>query len=338
MELGIRSIRCLLSLTCGQTHRMWAGVHTWGKKVLPGFGLKTSELSINARELLAVERALLFFAPQIVDCTVTIFADNSTAIAYLRNQGGTRSQLLNSISQRILRWAESLPVVLTPQFIMGRHNVMADSLILTQSDPGVGLDSEDRGLSRAAEAVAGVHRPFCHLTKSPMLPIFFTVPRSERARHGCSAPELEWVAGVCLSSLVPHSSGPQEASVVIWSPPDHHSSVLASEAMVPGPSGLGSGRSGGASSVARSSAPTTLPSSSYGSVRAVSSCLEIIQRFARSQGFSKHVAKQSALACRSSSSGLPGQVVHLSPMVSYERPFCILAFLVEDCGFFVLAA
>ena len=85
-------------------------------------------MSINARELLAVEKALLFFAPRISNNTVAVFADNSTAIAYLRNQGGTRSQLLNSISQRILQWAESLPVVLAPQFIMGRNNVKADSL------------------------------------------------------------------------------------------------------------------------------------------------------------------------------------------------------------------
>ena len=173
--------------------------------------------------------------------------------------------------------------------------------IPTQSDLGVGMDSESRGLSRVAEAVASVHRPFCHLTKSPMLPIFSTVPRSECSGHGCSAPELEWVAGVCLSSLVPHSSGSQEAPAVIWSPLDHRSSILASEAMVPGPSGLGSGRSGGASSVAQSSAPTTLPSSSSGSVRAVASCVETIQRFARSQGFSKCVARQSSLARRSSS-------------------------------------
>ena len=146
-----------------------------------------------------------------------------------------------------------------------------------------------------------MHRPVCHLTKSPMLPIIFSVPRSECSGHGCSAPELEWVAGVCLSSLVTHSGSHQEAPIVIWSPPDHHSSLLASEAMVPGPSGLGSGRSGGAAAVARSSATTTLPSSSSGSARAVASCLETIQRFARSQGFSRHVAKQSALARRSSS-------------------------------------
>ena len=95
------------------------------------------EISINARELLAIECALLF-APQIVNSSVAIFADNSTAIAYLHNQGGTRFQLLNVIAQRILRWAESLPVTLAPQFIMGRHNVLADAL----SRPNQVLGSE----------------------------------------------------------------------------------------------------------------------------------------------------------------------------------------------------
>ena len=59
-------------------------------------------MSINARELLAMERTLTFFAPQTQNSSVTVFMDNSTAIAYLRNQGGTRSQLLNSIAQRIV--------------------------------------------------------------------------------------------------------------------------------------------------------------------------------------------------------------------------------------------
>ena len=86
------------------------------------------ELSINVRELLAIERALLWFAPQLCGSSVAIFADNATAIAYLRNQGGTHSSHLNSVAQRIHRWAESLPVVLSPQFIMGKHNVLADAL------------------------------------------------------------------------------------------------------------------------------------------------------------------------------------------------------------------
>ena len=74
------------------------------------------------------QRALLWFAPHLVGSSVAIFADNSTAIAYLLNQGGTHSLLLNSIAQRILHWAENLQVVISPQFIMGKHNVLADSL------------------------------------------------------------------------------------------------------------------------------------------------------------------------------------------------------------------
>ena len=86
------------------------------------------EPSINARELLAIERALLWFAPHLVGSSVAVFAYNSTTISYLRNQGGTHSSFLNSIAQRILRWAEDLSVVISPQFIMGKHNVLADAL------------------------------------------------------------------------------------------------------------------------------------------------------------------------------------------------------------------
>ena len=110
-----------------------------GEEVVSGrWAPEELKFSINARELLAVERALHCFASQIRDLSVAIFADNSTAVAYLRNQGGTRSPLLNAIAQRILRWSETLPVRLTPQFIMGWHNVLADS----SSRPNQVLGSE----------------------------------------------------------------------------------------------------------------------------------------------------------------------------------------------------
>ena len=37
---------------------------------------------------------------------VSVFSDNTTAVAYLRRQGGTLSPALNVVAQRILRWAE----------------------------------------------------------------------------------------------------------------------------------------------------------------------------------------------------------------------------------------
>ena len=170
-----------------------------------------------------------------------------------------------------------------------------------QSDLGLRMVSKDRSLSGSQEKVASFNRPLCHLTESPLYTIFLSFPRSERGSHGYFAPELEWVAGVCLSSLDPHSCGSQEAPVIVWSPPDVDRSLLASASVIPGASGSGCGRSGDTSSVQRSSQTTPLPSIPSGGVKAVASCLETIQRFAQSQGFSKHVAQQSALAHHPSS-------------------------------------
>ena len=77
------------------------------------------DLSINTRELLAVERGLLSFQALLVSSTVPIFVDKATAVAYFRKQGGTRSLTLNAIAQRILRWAEPLCIVLAPHSSWG---------------------------------------------------------------------------------------------------------------------------------------------------------------------------------------------------------------------------
>ena len=84
-------------------------------------------LSINARELLAIREGLLHFRSSLVEKNVAVFCDSSTAVSYLRKEGGTRSPFLNSLAQGILRWAESLSIRLLPQFIPGSLNVLADS-------------------------------------------------------------------------------------------------------------------------------------------------------------------------------------------------------------------
>ena len=85
-------------------------------------------LSINARELLAVPLGLYQFRSALQGRTVAVFCDNTTAVAYLRKEGGTRSPLLNSLAQEILRWTESLSIRLAPQFLPGSNNVLADAL------------------------------------------------------------------------------------------------------------------------------------------------------------------------------------------------------------------
>ena len=87
-----------------------------------------SSYSINHRELLAIELALIEFLPLLRGRVVALFCDNVTAISYLKKSGGTRSVALNDCGQRILRWCECHSVSLLPQFVAGTLNVLADAL------------------------------------------------------------------------------------------------------------------------------------------------------------------------------------------------------------------
>ena len=125
-RLVVRRFRCRL----GNTPRRGGSSGLWSPE--------EQLSSINHRELLAIFYALQHFLPLIQNATVAVYADNTTALAYLRNQGGTRSAVLNRTAQDLLRWAERHSISLLPQFIMGRNNVLADSL----SNPHQILGSE----------------------------------------------------------------------------------------------------------------------------------------------------------------------------------------------------
>ena len=87
-----------------------------------------SRFSINHRELLAVLCAVQGFLPSLRGRLVAVHSDNSTALAYLWKQGGTRSSTLNAVAQELLRLCEFHSIQLLPQFIPGHLNVLADSL------------------------------------------------------------------------------------------------------------------------------------------------------------------------------------------------------------------
>ena len=78
----------------------------------------------------AVSGALRYpgFIPSLQGQLVALYANNTTALTYLKKQGGTRSQNLNSVAQTILRLCEVHHNQLLPQFIPGKLNVLADSL------------------------------------------------------------------------------------------------------------------------------------------------------------------------------------------------------------------
>uniref|UniRef100_A0A1E1WRT6 RNase H type-1 domain-containing protein n=1 Tax=Pectinophora gossypiella TaxID=13191 RepID=A0A1E1WRT6_PECGO len=85
-------------------------------------------LSTNMKELLTIHFILKEFAPHCRGETVLIQSDNRTALAYLRNQGGTRSDNLMSLTRSIFAYIVKYRIRLTLSYIPGPLNTIADSL------------------------------------------------------------------------------------------------------------------------------------------------------------------------------------------------------------------
>ncbi len=60
--------------------------------------------------------------------SVMLATDNTTVVAYLRNQGGTRSLPLLRLSQQVFQWLQEQNITLSVRHIPGRLNVWADLL------------------------------------------------------------------------------------------------------------------------------------------------------------------------------------------------------------------
>ena len=89
---------------------------------------KYKEKHINALELEAVRRALLTFAPRVVNSTVRVHTDNSTTVACLKRQGSLKSKTLNKLTAKIVLWTAQNNVTVIPTHIQGYRNVEADAL------------------------------------------------------------------------------------------------------------------------------------------------------------------------------------------------------------------
>ena len=96
------------------------------------------QMSINLREMMAVQNGLLGFSQFLRGKTIALFCDNVTTVAYLRRSGGTRSKVLFLKAREILLWVESMQITILPQFIQGSLNTRADLL----SRPNLVIGSE----------------------------------------------------------------------------------------------------------------------------------------------------------------------------------------------------
>ena len=169
------------------------GAHL-GCQVASGlWATQQAALSINARELLAVQLGLFQFRSALHGRTVAVFCDNTTAVSYLRKAGGTRSPLLNTLAQEVLRWTESLSIRLAPQFLPGSNNVLADAL------------SRPHQLPRT-EWSLNMTVFIYHLRQSSLFDLLLTFPGSDVSRHGRVSPVLGGSSGLRFPSGGYHST------------------------------------------------------------------------------------------------------------------------------------
>ena len=95
-----------------------------------------SQCHINWLELEAVHLTLLRWGPQWRHQTVRVYCDNSTAVAYIRKQGGTHSQSLFRKTLELFKILDQYVITLIPTHLPGARNVTADALSrLSQPSP-----------------------------------------------------------------------------------------------------------------------------------------------------------------------------------------------------------
>ena len=90
--------------------------------------LCTRGLHINRLELKAVYQACLEFKEHLSSKVTRVHIDNTTAVAYIRKEGGTRSHALTKDARKLLNWCDRNKITLIPVHIAGVRNVEADRL------------------------------------------------------------------------------------------------------------------------------------------------------------------------------------------------------------------
>ena len=83
---------------------------------------------INVLEMQAVIFAVRDFLPHLRYRVVRLMCDNAVTVAYIKNEGGTRSHTLMQMTIRLLKWCDNKAITLVPVHLPGVRNIQADSL------------------------------------------------------------------------------------------------------------------------------------------------------------------------------------------------------------------
>ena len=110
---------------------------SWQTQQISGvWSQQESKRHINWLELEAIRLALLHWGLQWSHQTVRVYCDNSTAVAYIRKQGGTHSKALFHKTLELYQLLDQYVITLIPTHLPGARNVTADALSrLSQPSP-----------------------------------------------------------------------------------------------------------------------------------------------------------------------------------------------------------
>ena len=257
-------------------------------------------LSINARELLAIKLGLLQFVISTRSHSGCLLRQHFSC--GLSPQGGrhqvTFPQHLGSGDPALVGVTVHPSGSAVPTGLQQRPG---GRFVSSSPAPSFRVVPKRDRLSIFMPTVAGLNRFICDLSKSSLFDILLTIPGSPVSRHRRVSPVLEWSPGVLVPSGGHHSASPREAPGLQGDGAHPCGSALAPVPLVLRPAPALAGPSSNSAGPSRPPALASVSSSLPGSPSAQASCLETLQRFTRTAGFSSAVAEQSSLARRHSS-------------------------------------
>ncbi|XP_044132862.1 uncharacterized protein LOC122925568 [Bufo gargarizans] len=104
------------------------GAHSDGNFWQGRWDLRTRACTSNYKELKAVERVLTVAVPEVLDKRLVFYSDNSTTVAYINHQGGTKIPSLIFLCQEIFKIAEDRNLLISAVHLKGKENTVADFL------------------------------------------------------------------------------------------------------------------------------------------------------------------------------------------------------------------
>ena len=127
---------------------------------------------INAKELMALKICLSDFLPLSASPrNILWWTDNTTALSYVRGEGGTTSPLLLRLTRDILLIAQSLRLRILPVYVPSEENLLADSASRFKTPPDWHLDPSIFRLIRRRYGTPEID--LFASTKSTQVPQFF---------------------------------------------------------------------------------------------------------------------------------------------------------------------